>query len=214
MYAAEWPCCHDPLRFSLGSDDLSPQRGNPTRRTPNACLLLSSLSRLALLPRAPRSWGGAARTERFYAAARAWREGLCVSRTRPHALCVPHPFAFLFERLSPPFEAIHFLNPFGRRGPRTRREGLCVSSTASHQHALRILSFPTKRRFSRTRREGLSRPLRPFAFLFERLSPVIFSTPLAGAAFSDFRRFPRTRSEGLCVMRTASHQRFAFLPFH
>ena len=25
MYAAEWPCCHDPLRFSLGSDDLLPR---------------------------------------------------------------------------------------------------------------------------------------------------------------------------------------------
>ena len=32
MYAAEWPCCHDPLRFSLGSDDLSRTRGNPLVR--------------------------------------------------------------------------------------------------------------------------------------------------------------------------------------
>ena len=112
MYAAEWPCCHDPLRFSLGSDDLSPQRGNPTRRTPNACLSRSPilLARLALLPRALPSWGVAANTERTHAAARAWREGLCVSRTRPHALCVPRlsfraPFTF------------HFLNPFGRAPP-------------------------------------------------------------------------------------------------
>ena len=149
MYAAEWPCCHDPLRFSLGSDDLSPQRGNPTRRTPNACLLsLLSLASRAPAARPPPLWGGAARTKRTHVAARAWREGLCVTRTRHHALCVPHPFAFLFERLSPPFEAIHFLNPFGRRGllsfptmrrfSRTRREGLCVTRTASHQHALRI----------------------------------------------------------------------------
>ena len=30
MYAAEWPCCHDPLRFSLGSEDLSrTARDNP-----------------------------------------------------------------------------------------------------------------------------------------------------------------------------------------
>ena len=29
MYAAEWPCCHDPLRFSLGSDDLSPSARQP-----------------------------------------------------------------------------------------------------------------------------------------------------------------------------------------
>ena len=29
MYAAEWPCCHDPLRFSLGSDDLLRTRNNP-----------------------------------------------------------------------------------------------------------------------------------------------------------------------------------------
>ena len=26
LYAAEWPCCHDPLRFSPGSDDLSRAR--------------------------------------------------------------------------------------------------------------------------------------------------------------------------------------------
>jgi hypothetical protein len=49
------------------------------------------------MPRAPPLWGGAARTERTHAAARARREGLCVTRTRPHALCVPHPFAFLFD---------------------------------------------------------------------------------------------------------------------
>ena len=30
LYAAEWPCCHDPLRFSLGSEDLSRPRDNPT----------------------------------------------------------------------------------------------------------------------------------------------------------------------------------------
>jgi hypothetical protein len=159
---------------------LSPQRGNPTRRTPNACLL--SLSRLALLPRAPPLWGGAARTKRTPAAARAWREGLCVTRTRPHAFCVPHPFAFLFERLSPPFEAIHFLNPFGRRGPRTRREGLCVTSTASHQNGRRgLLSFPTKRRFSRTRREGLCvsciTPFASFRFSFRAPFTCHFLNP-------------------------------------
>ncbi len=96
-----------------------------------------------------------------------------------------------FERLSPPFEAIHFLNPFGRRG---------------------LLSFPTMRRPGHAVRvcaSRASRPLRPFAFLFERLSPVIFSTPLAGAAFSDFRRISRTRREGLthgpCPLRTHHH---------
>ena len=29
LYAAEWPCCHDPLRFSLGYDDLLRARNNP-----------------------------------------------------------------------------------------------------------------------------------------------------------------------------------------
>ena len=117
--------------------------------------LISSLSRLALLPRAPRSWGGAARTERFYAAARAWREGLCVSRTRPLTLCVPHPFAFLFDRLSP--------------GSPWRRFRL--------SSAFRLL-----------------------------LKPFIFSTPLAAVAFSDFRRFPRTRREGLCAFHLSFSQ--------
>ena len=31
MYAAEWPCCHDPLRFSLGTDDFVASRNNPSR---------------------------------------------------------------------------------------------------------------------------------------------------------------------------------------
>ena len=66
MYAAEWPCCHDPLRFSLGSDDLSPSRATtlplvgplpprlgapappllPSRSLLRAAALLSSLSPL------------------------------------------------------------------------------------------------------------------------------------------------------------------------
>ena len=142
-------------------------------------------------------------------------------RTRPHALCVPRPFAFLFKRLSP------FSQPLGQ----------AVAPSFRLSSAFRLLlkpfifstplagvAFSHFRRFDdspghavRICASRASRPLRPFAFLFERLPPVIFSTPfnpLAGAAFSDFRRFPRTRSEGLCVMRTASHQRFAFLPFH
>ena len=41
MYAAEWPCCHDPLRFSLGSDDLLPRATTLARPTP---ALLSHLS--------------------------------------------------------------------------------------------------------------------------------------------------------------------------
>ena len=190
MYAAEWPCCHDPLRFSLGSDDLSPQRGNPTRRTPNACLLLSSLSRVSRSCRAPLPSGAVPRARSastrppargvrvcasrahaltpfaslvlslffssafhlsfsqplwqapslisddsmrpparrvrvcasrahaltpfashvlslFFSSARAWREGLCVSRITPFAsFCLSFRAHFTF----------HFLNPFGRRG--------------------------------------------------------------------------------------------------
>ena len=34
MYAAEWPCCHDPLRFSLGSDDLLPRATTLAQPTP------------------------------------------------------------------------------------------------------------------------------------------------------------------------------------
>jgi len=136
---------------------LSPQRGNPTRRTPNVCL--SSL--LSRAPAARPSPLGRCRVHGApHAAARAWREGLCVSRTRPHALCVPHPFAFLFERLSPPFEAIHFLNPFGRRG---------------------LLSFPTMRRFSRTRREDLCvtciTPFASFRFSFRAPFTCHFLNP-------------------------------------
>ena len=35
MYAAEWPCCHDPLRFSPGSEDLLRfARNNPPLQPP------------------------------------------------------------------------------------------------------------------------------------------------------------------------------------
>jgi hypothetical protein len=197
LYAAEWPCCHDPLRFSLGSDDLSPQRGNPTRRTPNACLL----SLLSLASRAPAARPSPLGRCRVHGAPHGPpARGVRVCASRAHALT---PFASLILSLffSSAFRLL--LKPFIFSTPLA---GVAFSHFRrcddSPGHAVRICA-------SRT-----SRPLRPFAFIFERLSPVIFSTPLAGAAFSDFRRFPRTRSEGLCVMRTASHQRFAFLPFH
>ena len=136
------------------------------RPTPVSLALLSSLSRLALLPRAL-PLGGVARTERTHVAAHAWREGLCVSRTRPHALCVPHPRLPFAPWRKVPFVV---LSPW-RKVPS---------------------SFP------------FERLLPPFAFHF--------STPLAGVAFSDFRRISRSRCEGLCVTRTASltSTRFAF----
>ena len=59
MYAAEWPCCHDPLRFSLGSDDLLRARNNP-RSEPRqglsrSAVALSALSPLASPPSLTRS---------------------------------------------------------------------------------------------------------------------------------------------------------------
>ena len=131
-------------------------------------------------------------------------------RTRPHALCVPRPFAFLFKRLSP------FSQPLGQ----------AVAPSFRLSSAFRLLLKPfifstplAGVAFSHFRRcddspghavrvcaSRASRPLRPFAFLFERLSPVIFSTPLAGAAFSDFRRISRTRREGLCAFHLSFSQ--------
>jgi len=107
---------------------------------PTPVSYLFSLSRLALLPRAPPLWGGAARTERMFAASPSWREDLCVTRTRPHALCVPRPFAFLFDRLSPgsPWRRFRlssafrlllkpFIFPFGRRVRVTPFASLIIS---------------------------------------------------------------------------------------
>ena len=69
MYAAEWPCCHDPLRFSLGSDDLSPSRDNPLVGRPS--LPLSTLSPPQAAARSARasasgapSWGPVSRDAR------------------------------------------------------------------------------------------------------------------------------------------------------
>ena len=63
MYAAEWPCCHDPLRFSLGSDDLLRARNNP-RSEPRQGLSRSSVALPALSPSRlssePHSLGGGA----------------------------------------------------------------------------------------------------------------------------------------------------------
>ena len=43
MYAAEWPCCHDPLRFRLGFDDLLPSRNNPLSSNRRARLSRNAL---------------------------------------------------------------------------------------------------------------------------------------------------------------------------
>ena len=44
LYAAEWPCCHDPLRLSLGSEDpfntrtrVAPHRALPPPRSGRGC---------------------------------------------------------------------------------------------------------------------------------------------------------------------------------
>ena len=70
MYAAEWPCCHDPLRFSLGSDDLLPRATTPSsdRQAPPLPLasrrapLLRGARRHACSARS--SWGPAASARR------------------------------------------------------------------------------------------------------------------------------------------------------
>ena len=58
MYAAEWPCCHDPLRFSLGSDDLLRARNNPQGLS-RSSVALSALSP-SRLSSEPHSLGGGA----------------------------------------------------------------------------------------------------------------------------------------------------------
>ena len=49
MYAAEWPCCHDPLSFSLGTDDLLPRATTPLvgRRPPLSSLVSRTPSQAA-----------------------------------------------------------------------------------------------------------------------------------------------------------------------
>ena len=54
MYAAEWPCCHDPLRFSLGSDDLSPLARQP-RQLPKRARALQGARCFRPAPRARRT---------------------------------------------------------------------------------------------------------------------------------------------------------------
>ena len=60
---SEWPCGHDPLRFSLGSDDLSPPARQPPRRPPLSPRLTSlsspPCSRRARASRPPPPLGGA-----------------------------------------------------------------------------------------------------------------------------------------------------------
>jgi len=122
------------------------------RPTPVSLSLLSLASRAPAARPSPLGWCRAARSARTRLPAR----GVRVCASRAHALT---PFASLI--LSPPFEAIHFLNPFGRRG---------------------LLSFPTMmRRFSRTRREGLcvSRitPFASFRFSFRAPFTCHFLNP-------------------------------------
>ena len=59
MYAAEWPCCHDPLRFSLGSDDLLRARNNPQGLS-RSSVALPALSRPLASPQSAISAQGSA----------------------------------------------------------------------------------------------------------------------------------------------------------
>ena len=93
---------------------------------PTPVSYLFSLSRLALLPRVSLPLGRCRAARSARTGSRSWREGLCVSRTCPHALCVLRPFAFLSSaltrvdtpsrplRLCPFSFRAHFT--FGRRG--------------------------------------------------------------------------------------------------
>ena len=145
------------------------------RPTPVSLALLCSLARLALLPCAL-PLGGDARTERMHAAARAWREGLCASRTHPHALCVPlisfrFPFAFLLSAFHLLLAVMAFIFSFGSHGlhaaARAWREDLCVSRTRPHALCVPLISF---RLFKR-----LSPPLISFHFLLWQAWPSLIS---------------------------------------
>ena len=154
MYAAEWPCCHDPLRFSLGSDDLSPQRGNPhssdAQRSRSLLHFFSSCAPAARLLCWEASRARSALT-------RPPARGVRVCASRAHALT---PFASLV--LSPsfssafhlsstplavrgavlsPFEAIHFLDPLA---------GVAFSliSDESPGHAVRVCASRARPRTS------------------------------------------------------------------
>ena len=105
------------------------------RPTPD--LSRSLLSRVSRSCRAPLPSGSVPRgTERTHAAARSLCEGLCVLRTRPHALCVPRPFAFLSSAFhlsfsQPLWQAPSLISDDSMRPP-ARRVRVC----ASRAHAL------------------------------------------------------------------------------
>ena len=167
MYAAEWPCCHDPLRFSLGSDDLSPQRGNPTRRTPKLPLPLRA-SRLA-----PSS--GSAPGARCDAAARAAREGLCVMRTattpslRPLDRCA---FNLSLTRARHHTTHARGLHPIPRLFTQK------PSATHSYQDA-----YPMPRIFSQTSRNTATRTPTPCRAFSPNLQHSTLLTGLNRAVF-------------------------------
>ena len=73
LYAAEWPCCHDPLRLSLGSEDpfYNPRVRRARLRTPPPGL--------ARPPRAPSACASPARGE------------ACAQRKSPHPPSNPSP---------------------------------------------------------------------------------------------------------------------------
>ena len=86
LYAAEWPCCHDPLRFSLGSDDLLRARNNPRSLLPFLSRELSRRSRpLAPPPSLTRSGAEPRGRERCSSA-----QGSTQATAQPHP-ALPEP---------------------------------------------------------------------------------------------------------------------------
>ena len=141
MYAAEWPCCHDPLRFSLGSDDLLP-RATTTVGHHSSSLVCASHSHE----------GGATARARSTSSSM-WRK----SDTHPKALaaaCRPHHAhpgcSTQVGEKAPPIRCSPWSSSLGPLGPlaRLRRTALGGPRTPPSPHGPRALA-------------ALARPLGP-----------------------------------------------------
>ena len=93
LYAAEWPCCHDPLRLSLGSEDPYHTQTSRARRAPvRPPRARGCASVRAPAPRARRGRARAALARRVVVALRGTRaRSMFLPWTQVCALCMRRP---------------------------------------------------------------------------------------------------------------------------
>ena len=135
LYAAEWPCCHDPLRLSLGSEDPYPRAPRVTKQTRGAPVPSG-----AGAPGAPRRRARAGAPRLPAVGARGWAAQRTRAKTHHNPSRAPRRRALVSSRKS----SVCALCGIGRGSTKRQERAVCAcdatapgaARAASCRHAL------------------------------------------------------------------------------